>query len=440
MSTPSLHLSAADFGSVLSQLITPRALGRLAAKHRSSSAGAPPKLPVFGLIAGMVFHVLQTCGLLSAHLRQVCGKRLSDSAISERRQTLGSSLFQCLLDQILVGFADASLHPRAFYKGLRLVGIDGTCWNVSNTPPVKACVTKNRSRRFQWAFYKLSMVAIYELGTHNPLAARIGMNGESEMNLAIPMLTRLRQDWLLIADRLYGVAKFIATLQMLPNSPPFLLRARCNLKSKVLQKLPDGSCLVEVYNRATGKRLYFREIHARIRRRSGGWSSIRLWTSLLDPALYPAAELVELYGMRWEQECAFKELKIHLRRSSFLLSHTLVTAAQEVACLVLAQAIIARARITVAADNKPVLQISFIRTLALFRSFWAIAPVIGDLLDAHDITLVMTRLMDFLAQQSSPPRRNRSCPRAVRQPVSGWPRLIRNSYESGTFQFAVIPS
>lgn len=59
---------------------------------------------------------------------------------------------------------------------------------------------------------------------------------------------------------------------------------------------------------------------------------------------YPARELVALDGLRWEQECACKEFKIHLRRSPLLLSHTLVTAAQEVACLVLAQAIVARAR------------------------------------------------------------------------------------------------
>lgn len=329
MSTPSLQLSETNFGSFVSQLINPRALSRMVRQHRPSAAGAPAKLSAFWLVAGLVFHVLQTCGLLSTHLRQVAGKRLSDSAISERRQTLGSAFFQSLLDRVLARIAQAGVHPRAFYKGLLLAGIDGTNWSVSNTPPIKACVKKTRSRRRAAAFYKLSMAAIYELGTHNPLAARIGVQGESEMALATALLSSLQKGWLLIADRYYGLAKFVVALQALPQAVSFLLRVRKNLKSKILQRLCDGSCLVEIRDRTSGARIHLREIHARVRRRSGPWVSIRLWTNLLDPKRYPAVELVALYGVRWEQEAAYKELKIHLRRSPLLLSHTLVTAARQ---------------------------------------------------------------------------------------------------------------
>lgn len=34
-------------------------------------------------------------------------------------------------------------------------------------------------------------------------------------------------------------------------------------------------------------------------------------TSLLDPDLYPAAEIVELYQERWELELGFDEIKTH---------------------------------------------------------------------------------------------------------------------------------
>ena len=440
MSTPLLQLSEANFGSLLSQLISPRALGRMARQHRRSAAGAPAKLNAFWLVAGMVFHLLQTCGLLSTHILQVAAKRLSDSAISERRQTMGSDFFQCLLDRVLARIAQASVHPRAFYKGLLLAGMDGTHWSVSNTPPIKACVKKTRSRRRSAAFYKLSMAAIYELGTHNPLAARIGVNGESEMQLATTLLPLLQKDWLLMADRYYGLAKFVLALLELPHAVHFLLRVRKNLKSRIIQRLCDGSCLVEIRASTSRQRLRLREIHARVRRRSGQWVSVRLWTNLLDPKRYPAVELIALYGVRWEQECAYKELKIHLRRSPLLLSHTLVTAAQEVACLVLAQAIVARVRLTVAGANTPVLQISFIRTLDLFRSLWSIAPALDDLLPHNALPLLLRRLSHLLAQQSSPPRRNRSSPRALRQPVSKWPRLLRNSSTKGAFQFKITRS
>jgi hypothetical protein len=432
-----MQVSAGNFRGLFAQLITPGKVASLSMQHRASAAGAPATLSAFRVVAGLVFHVLQTSGLLSTHVRQVAGRTSSDSALSERRQGMGMAFFQALLDEALERIAQAATHPRAFYKGFLLTGIDGSTWSVSNTPPIKARVKKARSRRRTAAFHKLSMTAIYELGTHNPLAVRVGVSGESEMQLAGPLLPLLRKDWLLLADRYYGMAKFVFRLLALPGPVHFLLRVRKNLKSKAIERLRDGSCLVQIRDNTSGQRILLREIHARVRRRSGQWISVRLWTNLLDPKLYPAAEVVALYGMRWEQETAYKELKIHLRRSPLLLSHTLVTAAQEVACLVLAQAIVARVRLAAAGDHTPVLQISFVRTLDLFRSLWSIAPALADLLPVESIPSLLRRILQRLAQEPSPPRRARSCPRALRQPVSKWPRLLKNSGSTGAFQFKI---
>ncbi len=422
----------------MAEFISPTKVASLARRHRTSAAGAPAKISYFWLLAGMVFHLLQASGVLSAHLKQLTGKKLSDSALSGRRKSIGLAFFQALLDQTLQGIAQAGIHSRAFYKGFLLTGIDGTTWSVGNTPPIKKSAKKTRSRRRTAAFFKLSTAAIYELGTHNPLAVRIGVNGESEMEMAMPLLSAFQTQWLLIADRYYGLAKVVFFLLSLPTLTHFLLRIRKNLKSKPLQRLRDGSCLVEIRHNETNKRVIIREIHAQVRRRSGQWVSIRLWTNLLDPKQHPARELVELYGLRWEQEIAYKELKIHLRRSSLLLSHTLVTAGQEVACLILAQALVARMRLDAAGDHTPILQISFLRTLDVFRSFWAISSLMADLLSSNDRPLLLRRLLHHLAQQASPPRRKRSCPRALRQPVSSWPRLIKNASIKGSFQFRII--
>ena len=199
----------------------------------------------------------------------------------------------------------------------------------------------------------MGLTALYELGTHNPLAARIGKDGESEMALAVPLLSALQSDWLLIADRYYGVAKFVSRLLALPSKPNFLVRARANLSRKFIHSFRDGSCLIEIRDAKKGSRVQVREIYARVRRRSGRWVSVRLWTNLVDPHTYPAAELVRLYAMRWEHESAYKEIKLNLRRTPLLLSHTLTSAAQEVSCLLLAQTIVARLRLTAAGKECP---------------------------------------------------------------------------------------
>ena len=143
--------------------------------------------------------------------------------------------------------------------------------------------------------------------------------------------------------------------------------------------------------------------------------------------------------MRWEHESAYKEIKLNLRRSPLLLSHTLTSAAQEVCCLVLAQAIVARVRQTAAGKEHPPLAISFIQTLHLSRSLWMMTSAFKDLLPAELIPLLFRRVLDLLAQHRSKPRRTRSCPRALRQPVSKWPRLRRNASSSGSFEFKVTP-
>jgi hypothetical protein len=66
-----------------------------------------------------------------------------------------------------------------------------------------------------------------------------------------------------------------------------------------------------------GKKLAFmvREIRGRVQRRSGGWTPVRLWTSLLDAHHHPASRLLALYAQRWEVEITIKELKIEMRGS-----------------------------------------------------------------------------------------------------------------------------
>lgn len=423
---------------MLTELLSETTITEVLQQFRRSAAGAPPQLPSHMLVAGLIFHVAQPCGLLSAHIQQLTGHRLADSSISERRENLGIAVFQTLLDKALGPLAEQAIHSGAFYRGLRLVGMDGSTWSVSNTPTVKASARKTRSRRGKAAFYKVGMTAIYELGTHNPLAARIGTDRESEMALAVPLLDAIQADWLLIADRYYGVAKFIFRLLALSSKPSFLIRARNNLKCKVIERLCDGSNLIEIRDATTSTRILLREIYASVRCRTGRWLSVRLWTNLLNPNTHPAAELVRLYGVRWEHETAYKQIKIHLRRTTLLLSHTLTTAAQEVSCLLLAQAIVARMRVTAAGKEHPPLQISFILTLHLCRAFWTMTSAFNDLLPADIAPLMFKRVLDLLGQRISPPRRARSCPRALRQPVSKWPRLRRNSSSNGPFLFKLI--
>ena len=84
-----------------------------------------------------------------------------------------------------------------------------------------------------------------------------------------------------------------------------------------------------------------------------------------------------------------------------------------------------------------VLRISFLKTLQAVRGLWQFLQVTSDLLTADEIRLVVRRTLRELAGLAIPKRRLRSCPRALRQPVSSWPRLRRNTYRRGPVEYTV---
>jgi len=427
-----------SFLSAFGELIGRRKGNRVFARHRGPG-GPLPRMSGYDLAASLAYHVMQGCGTLGAHVMELTGERLSESALSARRQGLPWAVFEELLSLALRPQAEPKEQAGAFYKGLRMVGIDGSSFSLSNTPQALARLSKAASRRMRAAFIKLRVVVLMELGLHNPLAAAIGRDGESELALARRIFDRLQPGWLALMDRLYGVGVVVQELLQLHvgRGVEFLVRVRGNLKAVVRECLRDGSVIVEV--RAKKHRMRLRQITGRVRRRNGSWVSVRLWTSLLDATKYPALELLGLYAQRWEVEIGYKELKVELRGGAMLNSHTVETAAQEVAALLLAQAVLVRVRLA-AGTATDVLRISFAKTLHMVRGLWLILQVGAELIQPRQAQQLVKRLLKHLAAQVSGKRRARSCPRAVRQPVQSWPRLLQNTYETGAFQYDIVRS
>jgi hypothetical protein len=324
---------------------------------------------------GLVFHFLRRDGSFSTHMKECTGHKISDSALSQRRQALPWRLFELLLEHVLKPRAQKKAHPEAFWKGWRLCALDGTQVSVQNTPQVLSSMSKAISRRFEAAFAKVQMAVVVEIGLHNPLGAAIGTKGESEMELARQVLKYAPEGSLLIADRYYGNGAFLEQFRQADphKKRAFLVRVKSNLNATVKEVLRDGSALVEIQSGA--ERIIVREVRARVARKGRPTSDVRLWTSLLDPKRYPARELMETYAKRWEEEIFFKEFKldVHPRGGTLLQSHTEETAAQELAAIFIAMALLAERRMEAAAVGEvPVLRISLGKTLGYLEALWQI--------------------------------------------------------------------
>ena len=422
------------------QLVGPRGVPALPPRR-----GRKPRVPVSDLLPALTFHVMNGPGTLAEHFFQLFGTSLADSSWSDRRARLPWEIFADLMRRTLRPRATRQ-QPDAFWRGWRVLALDGTQFSLTNTSQITTTLGKARTRRGPAAFAKIAATVLLEVGLHNPLAAAIGRHGESEWDLAGSLLAQVPTRAVVLGDRLYGCGPFAARLAAACQrvGSHFLLRARTEIKPRVLRRLSDGSRLIRVSVRDRRRRgqmvqaLELREIRVRVGRPGHRTSDLRLWTTLVDPRTAPALELVQVYARRWDHELYFRQLKRQLRKTALLQSHTVETAAQEIAALVLVSALIAAQRARVAGGHLPVLRVSFSKVVELVKPMWLTVQLGDGLLTNRQINTMLARAYNLMRHCVIPPRRPRTCPRAIRQPVSRWPRLLQTASIEGPFDFHIV--
>lgn len=446
---PATAANVSTFTSVFGEMIPPERLEGLCGTH-APVARTPPKLSAGQVVTGLVYHQLQASGTLAQNARSLHRIGMSDSAFSQRRQGLPQDLFEEITAAALRPLADPERHPEAFYRGLRLVGVDGTQCSVSNTPALLAALPKAASRRLEAAFAKLQVVTLIELGLHNPLAVVVAPASSGEVTLAKRIWGQVPDQSLLIIDRGFGTPSGLheALASWEGRGVEWLARVRKDIKTVILERFSDGSALVEApayRTEGTGKRvetgmLRMREIRFEVTGRDGKRSEVRLWTSLLDAREYPALEMAQNYARRWEHEVAYRELKLDVRSAELLSSHTLETAMQEVMAVVLAMAVVTRMRIAAGEQlGVPTLRVSFLKILQLTQQLWeSFAWTESERTPSLAATLCQRYFEAVQRRAVLPARRARTCPRAIRQPVSSWPRKTAQPSFSGPVSLSIV--
>lgn len=439
MATPSQP--ARGFLATWTQLVGTRGVPTVPRRR-----GRKPRVPVSQLLPALTFHVMQEAGTLADHLLELFRQPLADSSWTDRRLRLPWEIFAELMRRALRPRATRQRHREAFWRGWRLVALDGTQFSLINTPQITATRTKARTRRGRAAFAKITTTVLLELGLHNPVAAAIGRAGESEWALALRLLAQLPSRALLLGDRLYGVAAFAEQARAACDrvGSHFLLRAPSYVKPRVLRRLRDGSRVIQAAVRQRGRPaqiltwLTVRELRVRVGRPGHRSHELRLWTTLMHPRTAPALDLARLYASRWEHELYFRAVKRQLRRSAVLQSHTVETGAQEIAALVLASAVIATERARAANGQVPALRVRFGQVLHVVRGMWLFFGPFADVFTEAQKTQVLRRGYALIRRSLTAPRRPRSCLRAVRQPMKAWPRTMEAQSVTAPFQLAVI--
>lgn len=148
---------------------------------------------------------------------------------------------------------------------------------------------------------QLRMVGLVECGTHAVFGTAIGALHTGEQALARAVLVSLQPGILLLADR--GFSSVDLWRAAAATGADLLWRVRKDLVLPVIEQLPDGSYLTEIFDRSdihhTRRGVPVRAVEYTVASHDGVY---RLLTTILDPHMAPAAKLAALYAQRWEFE------------------------------------------------------------------------------------------------------------------------------------------
>ena len=266
-------------------------------------------------------------GVLAWAERGVMVKVPSEEALSNARARLGAEPLRLLFLKV-AGFVAPAGAPGAWWRGLRLVSLDGTTldaqdeaanWARFGGPSTRTADGK----RLRGAFPQVRLVALAECGTRALVAAVHGAFSTGEKTLARELTGRLGEGMLCLADR--NFACWELWHDAAATGAELVWRIGASFTLPVVEVLPDGTYLSRLTAprklRKDGARdIIVRVIEYRLEDEQGEVTeTFTLITTLLDPAAAPARELAELYRARWEIETALGSLKAQVKGPGVVL-------------------------------------------------------------------------------------------------------------------------
>jgi hypothetical protein len=347
----------------------------------------------------------------------------SKGAISQLRYEIGAQPIVDLYHRVCRPMATEAT-PGAFWKGKRLMGIDGTDEMVADTPANVRFFGRHSSGRGEAGYPQLKAIYLVEIGTHAVVDAGAWPIHSGEKEIGKRVLRSLEPGMLILWD--CGFHSLAMVRRACQQGADILGRLPANIMVHVIRRLPDGSTLIalaEHDHKGTPKqgseiRLRLIEYTVSDPALPGFGEHRRLITSLLDYKTYPALEMARLYHERWEVEITIDETDTHQRRP-FQPFHSLkpVGVIQEFYGLLIAHYAIRKIMLDAAhLANLDPDRLSFSNALALIQAAIPEFQMIPPSLLANRYL----QLLHDIALFKLPPRAVRSNPRVVKRKMSNF--------------------
>ena len=260
------------------------------------------------------------------------------SALSYQRAALGVEPLQWLFEQGTHLLCRAETEG-AFYRGYRLMALDGSLFNVPDTASNAAAFGRSCNQYGKGAYPQARVVMLSECGSHATVGLHLGDYDEAELHGAYALLPQLQRGMLLMHDANFFGGAYLEVLNAKGVRALFALASTIALER--VRNLPDGSYLARLKPQKRAvypmqQALWLRVIEYQVTdERLGEPGHVyRIGTTWLNARTAPATELLALYHERWEIEMVVDEIKTHLRvQQKVVRSHTSEGVRQELYAL-----------------------------------------------------------------------------------------------------------
>jgi hypothetical protein len=413
--------STAQYSGALKRILTRSVVARAlrqCGRDKTLCPVTPSWLVVLFVVGLGLFHL----DSYRQVFRRLMGRRIAPlrSTLCEARRRVGARPLALLCKAVIHPLATAATRG-AFYAGMRLMAIDGVTMDLCDSPANDRAFGRPGSGRGRSAFPQVRILSLCEAGTHVLWRFVIRKISIGESSMVPHLLRHLHSGMLLLWDK--NFFKYDHIRQVIQQKAHLLAVVKKGLILRPIERLSDGSYLAKIYRKPWARDHDIGGIVVRVidytldePRRKGHGEKHRIITTLLDPIAHPAATLVDLYHMRWEQELAFDEIKTHQLVKPLLKSQSPQGVIQEILGLMLGHFVI-RKLMFEAAEKASVtpLRISFTDTLKILEVRLPTCPATPAAQKKW-----REELIEEISHEILPPRRNRLNPRVVKRKMSKW--------------------
>ena len=372
---------------------------------------------------------------LQALLTLSGGPKISsqDGAYCLARKRLSSDLWPAAL-KATANAAQRAAPPQevGFLRDRPRKVIDATTLAMPDSKPNRKAFPKIQATRDGIGFPMMRVLAIFCLASGAILSVKTANFLTSELRLLTQLLSTLSKGDILIGDR--GFGSFVVAHLLQSVGVDFIGRSarkvdgRKRLRSLGPNDWVAGWCRPARVSAVLSAPewamvpglLEIRIVRGSLWRPGFRVRQLTVMTTLLDPQLYPAHQILQAYAQRWRLELCFDDLKTTLGME-MLSCKSPAMIDKELNLHLIAHNLVRYVAATAASTHKVCLrQISFKGTLDALRHF---SPAMSQARTRRRRTQLWEHLLNILAADLVPLRPDRREPRALKRQKNKYPRL-----------------